>query len=115
VVDPGTGRVSAEQKSVGRSWVKRGYGEVSVAGSGGSLTAKGWGLNGFGMPPFQINYEFGLSVSKSGGVSLNGGAHDGFPSFEIWVYRDGTAPERLYYHKEGHIGQLAGSKDTKVP
>ena len=64
-------------------------------------------------PPFNINYEFVVAVDAEGGVQVTG-SHDGFPSYEIWAYRDGREPELVYSHNEGHVGELAGSRDVKV-
>ena len=57
-------------------------------------------MNGAGAGP-SIDFAFDLNVSRSGEVSMVGKDTDGFPSYEIWVYRDGQEPQRLYYRSQG--------------
>ena len=74
----------------------------------------GNGTNTFLTPPRSIDYQFGLDVSADGSVSLSRRRHDGYPSYEIWVYRDSQEPQRLYYYDEGrpgNISKLKGDKD----
>lgn len=65
-------------------------------------------------PPFNINYSLTVDVSRTGSVRV-GGTHDGFPSIELWAYRLGQAPERVYGHEEGSVLKLGGCCDKKVP
>jgi len=64
-------------------------------------------------PLFFINYAFNINISSDGNVSVTAGAHDGYPSYEVWEYGTGD-PRRVYHHKEGWIGELAGTGDVKI-
>ncbi len=44
-----------------------------------------------------ITYEFKILVSDKGEMCVSG-SHDGYPAYEIYVYRDGHPPLRLYEH-----------------
>jgi RHS repeat-associated protein len=63
-------------------------------------------------PPFNINYQFEISVD-GGNVSVEG-SHDGFPSYEIWVYEEGKDPRMVYGHRETNAMDLRGCCDTTV-
>lgn len=47
-------------------------------------------------------------------MSVNG-THDGFPSYEIWIYEEGKDPRLLYGHRETNAMDLRGCCDQKVP
>jgi len=63
-------------------------------------------------PPFNINYQFEITV-EAGNVSI-AGSHDGFPSYEVWVYEDGKAPRLIYGHRETNALDLRGCCDKEV-
>jgi RHS repeat-associated protein len=84
------------------------------SGDGTTIHAKGEARTMSPWPPFNIDYDLNISVSKDGKVDISG-THDGFPSYEVWAYRDGQKPELVYKHDEGHVLQLGGCCDVKVP
>lgn len=63
-------------------------------------------------PPFNINYQFEITV-EGGDVNVQG-SHDGFPSYEIWVYEEGEDPRLVYGHQETNALDLRGCCDQKV-
>lgn len=64
-------------------------------------------------PPFNINYDFRIMV-EDGRIRGFRGEHDGFPSYEVWVYEYGKAPRLLYHHRETNVMDLRGCCDIKV-
>ena len=64
-------------------------------------------------PPANINYNLTLTVDEDGGVKVTG-THDGYPSYEIWAYREGKDPELVYQHAEGTVDELGGCCDVQV-
>ena len=72
-------------------------------------------MSGLGIPPWAITYDIGLNVSASGVVTPAGGNHDGYPSYEVWAYRVGAQPERVYGHSQGKIWELRPPAEVKVP
>jgi len=121
-IDPASGSISGLQNDIGYTGGKKGMGGLDVTrvsdGNGGwNLTLTGSAVNGTGRGAM-IDYNINLHVDKDGGVTTAGGAHDGFPSYEIWVYKPGTDPSLLYDHNQGsriNFLKLFGSSDTKVP
>lgn len=61
-----------------------------------------------------IDYDFTLNVSKEGDVSVVGGSHDGYPSYEVWAYYPDADPELRYKYFEKNYWLLAPPKDVKV-
>lgn len=93
-----------------------GHSKVSSSAEGTTIAAGADARTMSPYPPGNIDYNVNLQVSPTGDVKLlPGGSSDGFPSMEIWVYRDGQAPQLLYSKKEGNVMQLMGCCDTKVP
>jgi hypothetical protein len=120
-IDPASGKVSGIASDVGSTGGKKGFGGNSVTresdGNGGwNLTLAGSAVNGEGKGAM-IDYNVNLHVSAEGVVTTAGGAHDGFPSMEIWTYGEGD-PSLLYHHDQGsdvNFLKLFGDSDTKVP
>jgi RHS repeat-associated protein len=120
-INPANGQVSGIESDVGSTAGKKGTGGNSVSrnsdGNGGwNLTLTGTAVNGEGKGPM-IDYDINLHVSSDGVVTRAGGAHDGFPSMEIWTYGGGN-PNLLYDHDQGsdiNFLKLFGDSDTKVP
>jgi RHS repeat-associated protein len=54
------------------------------------------------------------SSARDGTVTMDGGGHDGFPSYEVWAYSSSGQATNVYHHKEGWVGELAGVADVKV-
>jgi hypothetical protein len=118
IVDPASGSVSRGGGDVGNTGRLPGIGVVAhsdgtragnttiVGAIADARTLSPW-------PPFNINYALAIEVDGDGNVSVFG-SHDGYPSYEVWVYRDGQDPKLVYKHQEGHVGQLAGSRDVKI-
>ena len=42
-----------------------------------------------------ITLDLKVKISNKGEMCVQG-SHDGFPAFELWVYREGRPPERLH-------------------
>ena len=119
-IDPASGKVSGIQSDVGSTRGKKGFGGSSVSsqsdGDGGwNLTLAGSAVNGEGKGPM-IDYSVNLHVSADGTVTRAGGAHDGFPSMEVWTYGEGD-PNLLYHWDQGsdiNFVKLLGDSDVKV-
>lgn len=117
-IDPANGKISGLQTGIGAG----GFGGVDVTrksdGKGGwNLTLTGSAVNASGKGAM-IDYNIALHVSGDGAVTTAGGAHDGFPSYEVWVYPSGGEPSRAYYHDPGNFLnflRLFGNSDTRVP
>jgi RHS repeat-associated protein len=122
-VDPSTGSVGPNQlgvEAMGTTYgIFRGsgsifHGKVQNGSENTGIVAMGMALNGLTVPPVYINYSMSISVSKSGDVSVTGGTHDGFPSYEVWVYREGKKPQMVYGYNQGYIWELAGDSDVRI-
>jgi len=59
-------------------------------------------LSGKNLAP-GITLDFKIKISDKGEMCLTG-THDGFPAYEIYVYREGKEPKLLY----GHNPQITG-------
>jgi RHS repeat-associated protein len=119
-IDPSSGKVSGVQNHMGfTNGEGRGMGGLSASvrsdgANGWNLTLRGEALNGSGLGPM-IDYKFDLHVSPQGKVDVVGGKHDGFPSYELWVYpQAGGDPRRKYYHEQGSPTELVGSGNVDV-
>jgi RHS repeat-associated protein len=120
IVDPGSGAVLDDATKIGKTGPFHGIGTIGHS-SGEQFTS---GVTTVGAianartlspwPPFNINYSLALNVGRDGTVSVSG-SHDGFPSLEIWVYRQGQAPQLIYQHRETNVLDLRGCCDVKVP
>jgi hypothetical protein len=120
-IDPSNGKISGLSTDIGYTAGKKGIGgldvtRVSDGKEGWDLTLTGSAVNGTGKGAM-IDYNINLHVDAEGGVSLTGGSHDGFPSYELWEYQQGAAPKLLYDFNQGssvNALKLFGCCDTKV-
>jgi hypothetical protein len=105
--------------AMGRTWGLRSHGGVGVSDAG--QTENGWsvsvamvGVRSALLPkPLDIDALFIVNVSADGVVSVTG-SHDGFPSYDVWVYPEQGEPYRAYGHTEGSFFSLGGKKDKVV-
>jgi hypothetical protein len=117
-VNPTSGAVSEGAQDVGATGPIPGIGFVAHGSGGqrGATTAVGAVANArtaSPWPPFNINYSLVVRVDADGGVSVSG-SHDGYPSYEVWAYRDSQEPELVYKYEEGSVLELRGSGDVKI-
>ena len=119
-IDPFTGVISGTREDIGRTRGSEGRGTLQVSeaasdGSGGWNVMVSGNASSSALPSvFAIDHSINLNISSTGEVTTTGGTHDGFPSYEIWIYpREGT-PMRIYYHREGNFFELLGSGDVDV-
>jgi RHS repeat-associated protein len=119
-IDPRSGSLSGVQQHIGRTLGVPGGGvlvttQVSGDGAGGwNLTVGGHATSALVPSGLDIDFGFKLNISANGQVTVTGGQHDGFPSYEIWVYpQGGDDAKRIYYHSEGNFFELVGGGDVK--
>ena len=62
-----------------------------------------------------INFNLDLHIAPDGDVTIAGGRHDGYPSYEVWSYPKEGGAELVYNYKEGHLGELFGKGDVTAP
>ena len=122
-IDPTSGAVTGLRRDIGSTAGKKGAGRLSVSsptsdGNGGwNLTLSGSAINGEKVGAW-IDFNIKVHVGADGTVTTAGGAHDGFPSYELWSYRNGSAPSLDYFHDQGfrlNFLRLFGDSDTSVP
>jgi RHS repeat-associated protein len=121
--DPRSGTMSGVSTDIGYTKGKKGTGFLDVSASADPTTGawtismSGSAKNGEGVGP-AIDFEINLHVGFDGNVTMAGGSHDGFPSDEVWVYKDGQQPQNIYYHDQGNrtnIRKLFPPNDKTVP
>jgi RHS repeat-associated protein len=119
-VDPATGTISGLNSANGRTLAVPGRGQAWVGpaqsdGNGGwNIAVVGYGKTNAAPLPY-INYAFGINVAADGTVTMDGGGHDGYPSYEVWSYSEDGRATNVYHHQEGWVTELAGVADVKVP
>jgi hypothetical protein len=82
-----------------------------VATAAGSAKSRGvfWNLD-------NIDFSISVHVDADGNVSIAGGSHDAFPSFEVWAYDAEGNATRVYHHADtGKLSDLKGEGAVKVP
>jgi RHS repeat-associated protein len=110
--DPAAGTLTGESHRIGKTLgFLPAWGRSTASAEGGTVMVEGWGMNTFALPPWHIDYAFSFNISKSGDVELTGYAHEGYPSYEVWIYEEGKQPRRIYYHREQNLRDLRGDKD----
>ena len=118
IINLGARTVRNAGSGIGSTHGIRGLGWVSavtIPQSGGVLIAvRSEARTKSPWPLGNIDYIFNIRVGNDGAVSLAYGSHDGFPSYEIWVYRKGKDPQLLYHHNEGNVFQLTDPLDVGV-
>ena len=67
---------------------------VSTGSGGIRATAAASDGLGFGAAP-DLHYDFTLQSGSDGRMSVSG-FHTAYPSFEVWQYNDGAAPQQIY-------------------
>ena len=83
--------------------------------NGTTVNASAHALNGLHAPPLGIDYHLQIDVSKDGKVRVSG-THDGYPSYEGWVYEEGKDPRLVHKHESsGNMGDLAPPEEITVP
>jgi hypothetical protein len=115
--------MSGVSTDIGYTKGKKGTGFLDVSASADPATGawtismSGSARNGEGVGP-AIDFQINVHVGFDGNVTMAGGSHDGFPSYEVWVYKDGQQTENIYYHDQGNrinIRKLFPPNDRTVP
>jgi hypothetical protein len=63
-----------------------------------------------------ITFDLKIHISDKGEMTIRGG-HDGYPAYEIWVYREGRPPQQVYgFTSKGLLAplNLGGGLDVTV-
>jgi hypothetical protein len=107
---------------VGKSLGIPGAGGVSVGGAADG--AGGWVATAAGAAKSRgvfwnldnIDFSISVHVGADGKVSIAGGSHDAFPSFEVWAYDDKGKATLVYQHTDtGKLSDLKGEGAVRVP
>jgi len=67
------------------------------------------GETGSWLMPVNINYSFQIYYNTTTGSVSTRGAHDGYPSYEVW-----RGDVQVYDHHQQNLRQLGGSGDVNV-
>jgi RHS repeat-associated protein len=120
-IDPRTGKISGIEPLIGRTWFVRGSGGVVVSPAVRDRQGE-WqvrisvaNVESAMVPPWwDIDADLTIHVSANGEVNVSG-SHDGFPSYDVWMYPTTGNARLIYTHKERKFTDLGGEMDKVVP